>query len=48
MPYRFSRSRSLDASLCVEALEDTIGKYGRPEIMNADQGVAVRWYQNRL
>jgi putative transposase len=27
-----------DASFCVEALEEAISKYGKPEIMNTDQG----------
>lgn len=31
-------SNTLDASFCVEALEDAIAKYGKPEIMNTDQG----------
>ena len=29
---------TLDASFCVEALEGAIVKYGKPEIMNTDQG----------
>ena len=28
---------TLDASFCAEALEEAITKYGKPEIMNADQ-----------
>ena len=28
----------LDASFCVEALEVAIARYGKPEIMNTDQG----------
>jgi putative transposase len=28
----------LDASFCVEMLEKAITKYGKPEIMNSDQG----------
>jgi len=28
----------LDASFCVEALEEVISKYGKPEINNTDQG----------
>ena len=28
----------MDASFCVEALEEAISKYGKPEIMNKDQG----------
>jgi len=31
-------SNTLDASFCVEALNEAIAKYGKPEIMNADQG----------
>lgn len=31
-------SNTLDASFCVEALNEAIGKYGKPEIMNTDQG----------
>mgnify|MGYP002176250369 FL=1 len=30
-------SNTLDASFCVEALEEAISKYGKPEIMNTDQ-----------
>ncbi len=31
-------SNTLDASFCVEALEEAISKYGKPEFMNTDQG----------
>ena len=31
-------SNTLDASFCVEALDEAIAKYGKPEIMNTDQG----------
>jgi putative transposase len=31
-------SNTLDASFCVEALEEAIARYGKPEIMNTDQG----------
>ncbi|WP_267166533.1 DDE-type integrase/transposase/recombinase [Sulfitobacter sp. F26169L] len=31
-------SNTLDASFCVEALNEAIAKYGRPEIKNTDQG----------
>jgi len=31
-------SNTLDASFCVKALEEAISKYGKPEIMNTDQG----------
>jgi putative transposase len=32
-------SNSMDASFCIEALEDALQKYGKPEIFNTDQGV---------
>ena len=31
-------SNSLDSSFCVDALEEAIHRYGRPEIFNSDQG----------
>lgn len=31
-------SNSLDTSFCVEALEDALARFGRPEIFNTDQG----------
>ena len=31
-------SNTLEADLCVEALNEAIAKFGRPEIMNTDQG----------
>ena len=31
-------SNSMEADFCVEALKDAIDKYGKPEIMNSDQG----------
>jgi putative transposase len=31
-------SNSMEADFCVEALNEAIGKYGKPEIMNSDQG----------
>jgi transposase InsO family protein len=31
-------SNTLDVSFCVEALEEAIALYGKPEIMNTDQG----------
>jgi putative transposase len=31
-------SNTLDASFCVEALKEAIAGYGKPEIMNTDQG----------
>ena len=31
-------SNTLDASFCVETLKEALGKYGRPEIFNTDQG----------
>jgi putative transposase len=30
-------SNTLDASFCVEALDEAIAKYGKPDIMNTDQ-----------
>ena len=31
-------SNTLDASFCVDALNEAIANYGKPEIMNTDQG----------
>ena len=31
-------SNTMDARFCVEALEEALSRYGRPEIMNTDQG----------
>jgi putative transposase len=31
-------SNTLDASFCVEALEEAIVRYGKPEILDSDQG----------
>ena len=31
-------SNSLDSSFCVDALEEAIHRYGKPEIFNSDQG----------
>ena len=31
-------SNTLDASFCVEALEEAVATYGKPEIINTDQG----------
>jgi putative transposase len=31
-------SNTIDASFCVEALEDALARYGKPEIFNTDQG----------
>jgi putative transposase len=31
-------SNSMDPSFCVEALEEAIARYGKPEIFNTDQG----------
>ena len=31
-------SNTLDANFCVEALEEAVATYGKPEIMNTDQG----------
>ena len=32
------QSNSMDADFCVEALEEALTKYGKPEIFNTDQG----------
>jgi putative transposase len=34
----FRLSNTLDASFCIEAVEEALGRYGAPEIMNTDQG----------
>ena len=34
-------SNSVDAVLCVEALKETLAKYGAPEIHNTDEGSQV-------
>ena len=39
-------SVTMDTHFCLAAVEDAIGKYGKPEIMNTDQGVSLR--QRRL
>lgn len=31
-------SNSMDAGFCVEALEDALARFGKPEIFNTDQG----------
>jgi len=31
-------SNTMDASFCVDALEEALAKYGKPEIFNTDQG----------
>jgi len=31
-------SNTMDASFCIEALEEALAKYGKPEIFNTDQG----------
>ncbi len=31
-------SISMDTSFCLEAVEEALGRYGRPEIFNTDQG----------
>jgi putative transposase len=32
-------SNSLESAFCIEAFEEAVGHYGRPEIFNTDQGV---------
>ena len=34
----FRVSNTLDASFCIEALEEALDRYGAPEIFNSDQG----------
>jgi len=34
----FRLSNTLDVSFCIEALEEAIYKYGKPDIFNTDQG----------
>jgi len=36
LSYRISNS--LNGTTCIEALEDAVSKYGKPEIINSDQG----------
>jgi putative transposase len=31
-------SNTIDTEFCIEALEEALGKYGKPEIFNTDQG----------
>jgi len=32
-------SNSMDTSFCIEALEEALDRYGKPEIFNTDQGL---------
>jgi len=41
-------SNSMEADFCVESLKEAIDKYGKPEIMNSDQGsqfTGFEWIQ---
>ena len=41
-------SNSMEADFCIEALKEAIAKYGKPEIMNSDQGsqfTGIEWIQ---
>ena len=38
-------SNSMDPSFCVEALEEAIARYGKPEIFNTDQGSQFTSYE---
>lgn len=38
-------SNSMDPSFCVEALEEAIARYGKPEIFNTDQGSQLTSYE---
>jgi putative transposase len=31
-------SITMEAAFCIETLEDALGRYGKPEIFNTDQG----------
>ena len=31
-------SNTMDAEFCIEALEEALSRFGRPEIFNTDQG----------
>ena len=39
--FAWQLSNSVDAVLCVEALKETLAKYGAPEIHNTDEGSQV-------
>ena len=50
MPSRFivgwALSNTLEARVCTEVLDEAIAKYGKPEILNSDQGsqfTCPRW-----
>ena len=36
LSYRISNT--MESDFCVEALQEALGRYGKPEIFNADQG----------
>ena len=38
LSWRISNSNSMDASFCVDCLEDALRHHGRPEVFNSDQG----------
>ena len=40
VPWRLSNT--LDGAFCVEALEEALSRYGRPEIFNTDQSLPQR------
>ncbi|KEO61253.1 hypothetical protein DT23_10160 [Thioclava indica] len=35
----------MEAEFCVEVLQDAIARYGKPEIMNSDQGSQVAGFE---
>ncbi len=37
----FRLSNTLYVSFCIEAIEEAIYKYGKPDIFNTDQGVSL-------
>jgi hypothetical protein len=46
---RFGISGSLSVSACIDALEDAVSKYGKPEIINSEvnylKNLLFRWYK---
>ena len=38
---------SLDAEFCIEALEDALARFGKPDIFNSDQGATVMLMRER-
>ena len=38
LAWRLNQSTTLEAAFCIEAMEEALARYGRPEIFNTDQG----------